>query len=64
MRVRSAVAALVNSIFINLVGNMAAGARRINVGITFTNYPQFTLNQYREVGQKRAHSAKTKKCSG
>ena len=39
MRVRLSVAALVNSVYINLQTNtcMAAGARRINMGILFTN---------------------------
>ena len=46
-----AVAVLVNSVLINVQANIAAEARRINIGILFTNanYPQFTLNQYQEV---------------
>ena len=42
---------------------MAAEARRMNMGILFTNanYPQFTLNQYQEVCQKPAHKAVPKK---
>ena len=49
--VPSVVAVLVNSVFINVQANIAAEARRINIGILFTNanYPQFTLNQYQEV---------------
>ena len=37
MRVRLGVAALVNSIFINLQANMATAARRRNNGIFLTN---------------------------
>ena len=37
MRVRLAVAALVNSVFINVQANMAAGASRINMDMLFTN---------------------------
>ena len=37
MRVRLAVAGLVNSVFINVQANMAAGARLINTDILFTN---------------------------
>ena len=39
MRVRFAVATLVNtcSVLINVQANMAAGARRMNTGILFTN---------------------------
>ena len=37
MRIRLAAAELVNSVFINVRANMAAGARRINMGILFTN---------------------------
>ena len=35
---RLAVAALVNSVFINVQADMAAGARRINICIFFTNH--------------------------
>ena len=58
-----AVAVLVNSVFINVQANIAAEARRINIGILFTNanYPQFTLNQYQEVCLKPAHKAMPKK---
>ena len=38
MRIRLAVAAFVNSIFINVQANMAAVARRIDKGILFTNH--------------------------
>ena len=37
MTVRLAVAALVNGVFIKVQANMAARARRINMGILFTN---------------------------
>ena len=37
MRVRLAVAGLVNSVLINVQANMATGARRINMAILFTN---------------------------
>ena len=37
MRVRLAIAALVNSVFINVKANMAAGTLQINMGILFTN---------------------------
>ena len=37
MWVRLAAAALVNSVFINVQANLAAEARRINMGILFTN---------------------------
>ena len=37
IRVLLAVAAHVNSVVINAQANMAAGARRINMGILFTN---------------------------
>ena len=37
MRLRIAVAALVNSVFVNEQANTATGARRINTGILFTN---------------------------
>ena len=37
MKVRCAVAALVNSVVRNVKENMAAGARRINMDILFTN---------------------------
>ena len=37
MRVRLAVATLINSVFINVQANMAAGALPINMGILFTN---------------------------
>ena len=37
MRVRLAVAALVNSIYISVQGSMAAGTRRIIMGIFFTS---------------------------
>ena len=60
MRVRLAVAAPVKSVFIN-VQAMAAGACRINMGILFTNYPQFILYQYQEVDKKPFHSAKPKR---
>ena len=54
MMVRLAVAALVNSVFINGQTNMAAGARQINIGIFFpiANYPRFILNQYQDISQK------------
>ena len=61
MRVRLAIAALVNSVFINVQANMAAAARRINMGIPFllpiANYCHLILNQYQEVGKKPAHIA-------
>ena len=38
MRVRLAVAALVNGVFINGQTNIAAGARLINMGVLFTNH--------------------------
>ena len=38
MRVRLALAALVNSVFINGQANMAAVTRRINLCILFTNH--------------------------
>ena len=38
MRVRLALAALVNSVFINGQANMAAVTRLINLGILFTNH--------------------------
>ena len=37
MSVRLAIAALVNSVFINVKANMAEGPRRINMGILFPN---------------------------
>ena len=37
MRVRLGVAALVNNFFINVEANIAAGTRRINMGILFTS---------------------------
>ena len=37
MRVRLAVAELVNSVFINGHANMVAGDRRVNMGIIYTN---------------------------
>ena len=37
MKVRLAVAALVNSVFKNLQANMTAGVRQINMGILLTN---------------------------
>ena len=45
MRVRLAVAALVNSLFINVQANMTVGARRINIGITLYQ-SQITLNSF------------------
>ena len=55
IRVRLAVAVLINSVFIknNVHANMAAGARRINIAILFTN-------QYQEIGQTPAYSAAPK----
>ena len=63
MRFRLVVAALVNSVFLNVQGNMAAGARQINMGIflPITSNPELTLNQYLKVGQKPVHSATPKK---
>ena len=42
---------------------MAAGARRVNMGIILTNrnYSQFVLNQYQEVGQRPLHIASRKR---
>ena len=60
----SMLAALVNRVFINLIANMAVGARRINMGIFFlliVNYPHFFfLYQYHEVSQMPSHSATPK----
>ena len=39
--------------------NLAAGTRRINMGVHFlpiANYPQFILNEYQEEGQKSART--------
>ena len=45
MRVRLAVAAFVNSVFINVRANMATGTRRINmVLLTFTNHKLPTIH--------------------
>ena len=55
MRVRLAVAALENNVFINVQTNMAARTRYINMGILFLpiiNYLHFILNQKQEVCQK------------
>ena len=67
MTVRLAVAALVNSVFVNVKAIKAANmARRIYIGyfLPIANYTQFILNQYREVGQKRSHTATQKKLWG
>ena len=45
MRVRLAVAAFLNSVIINMLANMAAGARRINMGILFTNRKYLRMDQ-------------------
>ena len=42
IRVRLAVAELVNSIFINVQANMAAWAHRINIDILFSSYQSQT----------------------
>ena len=47
MRVRSVVAALVNSVLINVPASIAEEARRMNMGIRFTNH-------YHEESQKPA----------
>ena len=44
MRVRSAVTVLMNSVYINVQTNMAAKARRINLGIL--NQSQITPNSF------------------
>ena len=44
MRVRLAVAAGVNRIFISVQENMAAGAHWINMGILFTNCKLLSIN--------------------
>ena len=56
---RLAVAALVNSVFINVQSNMAARARRINMGMLFSNLLQFIMKQYQKVhvGQKPSYLA-------
>ena len=63
IRVRLAVAELVNRVFTNVQANMAALARRKIIGILLpiANYPQFILNQYQEVNQKPAHKATQRK---
>ena len=43
MRVRLAVAALANRVFINRQVNMAAGTRQINIGILITNRKLFLI---------------------
>ena len=62
MRVRLALATLVNNVFINVQADMAAGDRRINIGMhTFlpiVNYSQFILNEYQEIAQEQTHSPK------
>ena len=49
MRVRLAVAALVDSVFLNGQENMAVGNKHGHT-LPITNYSQFILNQYQEVG--------------
>ena len=44
MRVRLAVAALANNVFINMQANMAAGARQINMAILFTNRILYSIH--------------------
>ena len=44
MMVRLAVAALVNSVFINVQAETAAGTRRINMGILFTNLKLLSIH--------------------
>ena len=63
MGVRLAVAALVNSVFINVQENIAAGAGQIKRAyfLTIANYRQFILNQYQKVGEKPANTATPKK---
>ena len=62
MGTRFAVAALVNSVFINVHANMAAGAfeKTWAYFLLVTNYSQFILNQYQEVGQTPAYTATPK----
>ena len=63
MGVRLAVAALVNSVFINVQENIAAGAGQIKQAyfLPIANYRQFILNQYQKVGEKPANTATPKK---
>ena len=44
MRVRLAVAVLVNSVFINVQANIAVGARKMNMCIPFTNHKLFSIH--------------------
>ena len=60
MRVRLAVGALVKSVFIKCAstyGSRGPPNVHTHTFLPITNYRQFILNQYQEVGQKPAHSA-------
>ena len=63
MRVRLAVAALVNSVFIKCAskyGGRDPPNKHVHTFKPIANQPQFSLNQNQEVGQKPAPSATPK----
>ena len=63
MRVRLAVAAVVNIDFINVQGNMAAGALKINMCVLFTNCKLLAVHSESipRSRSKTAHSATPRK---
>ena len=61
MRVRLAVAALVNSVFVNRSANMTAGARRINMGIYFLPIAIPSESVPRSISKASTHSYAEKK---
>ena len=58
MRVRLSEAGLVNSLFINVQANMAAGGRRINISILFPNRKLPSIHS-ESVPRNRSKAART-----